>query len=60
MAEMLSEDRTLKVPEVALGLRCSEWRVYRLIAAGELQAFHVGRLVRVRPSAIVEFIERQK
>jgi len=47
---MEQDDALLTVPEVAQLDRCSEKTVYRLIAAGQLEAVRIGprgRLVRV-------------
>jgi excisionase family DNA binding protein len=52
--------RAFKVRQVADGLNCTEAAVYRLIAAGDLKAFRVGRQIRVRESAIADFISRQE
>lgn len=49
-------DRGLKVSEAAERLACGEGSVYRLVAAGELAAFRVGRLLRIRESALAEFM----
>lgn len=53
-------DRALKVPQVAERLACTEAAVYRQVAGGKLRAFKVGRLLRVRESAIREFIDAQE
>lgn len=60
--ETLTNDRALKVPEVAgkRYLNCSLGQVYRLIDAGELKAFRVGRLLRIKESAIADFINSQE
>lgn len=60
MVDTLAPDRALRVPEVAVHLRCSEGQVYRLVADGRLRAFRVGRMLRIRESAIAEFIQRQE
>lgn len=60
MVDTLAADRALRVPEAAAHLRCSEGQVYRLVAGGKLRAFRVGRLLRIRESAIADFIDQQE
>lgn len=47
----------LKVKEVMGILRVSQLTVYRLISAGKLKSFKVGRLVRIREIDLKNFIE---
>lgn len=49
-------DRVLTVAEVAKRLSCGTGSVYRLISDGDLAAFRVGRLLRVRESALSAFM----
>lgn len=48
----------LSVPAVAERLDVSEKTVRRMIAAGELPAHHVGRLVRVSADDLLVFLAR--
>jgi excisionase family DNA binding protein len=45
----------LTVKETALQLRISTHRVYEMIAAGELRAFKVGRILRISPEMLEEY-----
>ncbi len=62
MVDTPATDRALKVSEVARpeNLNTTEAAVYRLIASGALKSFRVGRLLRVRQSAIRKFIASQE
>jgi excisionase family DNA binding protein len=51
-----NHEGTLKVPEVAEKLRCGKATVHELIRAGKLRSFRVGRLIRVSPEALEDFI----
>ena len=51
-AEALLTDK-----EMAELLRVSTAMVYRLVRQGELEAIHIGRLVRFRPDAYTRLIE---
>ena len=55
-------DRALKVSDVAGPdrLNVTVAAVYRLVANGELRAFRIGRLLRVRESAVEQFIREQE
>mgnify|MGYP000893341353 FL=1 len=55
-------DRALTVAEVAGSdrLNCTQNAVYRAIAAGDLKSFRIGRLIRVRESAVDAFIREQE
>jgi excisionase family DNA binding protein len=46
------------VQEAARRLNCSDDSVRRRIAAGELRAVRVGRLVRIEPKEVEKFIAR--
>ena len=61
-ATTTASDRALKVSDVAGPdrLNVPVAAVYRLIATGELKAFRVGRLLRVRESAVEHFIRQQE
>lgn len=50
-------DRVLKVADVARWLDCSVGQIYTLAASGALRTFKVGRLLRVRESAVLEFMK---
>ena len=60
MAEALPEtdDRLLKVSEVAYYLRLSAMTVYRLIRKEELSAIRVGRSWRVRESELAAYLQQ--
>lgn len=45
----------LDIGEVADRLRCSKSTVRRLIASGDLEAVHLGALVRIAPEAVLEY-----
>ena len=59
-ADKTTTDPVRSVPEIARHLGSSAGLVYRLIASGELRSFKVGRLVRVRESALEQFIRQQE
>lgn len=46
----------LRVPEVARVLRCAPNTVYKAIAAGDLDAIHVGRGLRVSRVALLAYM----
>ena len=50
----------LKIDEVADYLRCHPETVRRLIKRGELQACHVGRVVRVPSRNLEEYLNRSQ
>jgi excisionase family DNA binding protein len=54
-----AEAGDLTISEAAKRLRCSESKISRLIAAGELLVYRVGRAVRIRPEAIDQYIREQ-
>jgi excisionase family DNA binding protein len=49
----------LTIPEVAKRLRISEYRAYELTRQGIIQSLRLGRSVRVRPSAVAEYLSRR-
>lgn len=49
-------DGFLTVKEVAQQLKISSYRVYELARQGTLQSVKLGKLVRVKPSAVVEYV----
>ncbi len=53
-----TEQRLLKVREVAEVMRVSNMTVYRLIRSGELPAARVGRSHRVRQSDLEMYLSR--
>jgi excisionase family DNA binding protein len=53
------EGELLTVPEVAERLKLSEYRVYEMIRQGVLKSVHLGKSVRVRPSAVAEYLAQQ-
>jgi excisionase family DNA binding protein len=48
----------LSVEEVARALGIGRSKTYELIAAGELEAVHIGRAARVPVAAVEDFVER--
>ena len=53
------EELVLTVPEVANQLKLSSYRVYELTRQGTLKSVRLGKSVRVKPSAILEYLARQ-
>ncbi len=49
----------LTVADVAKRLNMSAYRVYELCRQGKLKAEHFGKSVRVRPSAVAEYLAKQ-
>jgi excisionase family DNA binding protein len=47
------------VKEAATHLRVSTRRIYELCAAGELQAFKIGRSLRIAPEALANYQQKQ-
>ncbi|MGD0897105.1 MAG: helix-turn-helix domain-containing protein [Thermoguttaceae bacterium] len=52
-------DEPLTVAEVAQRLRVSRRVAYELCQAGQIEAFKVGRAIRVRPEDLAAYIERR-
>lgn len=52
--------RYLTVPEVAYYLSVGKSTVYRLVETGELDAVHIGRLIRIPEPALRAFIQAAK
>ncbi len=55
---MSSDERLLRVGEVAGIMRVSKMTVYRLIRAGELDATRVGRGYRIWESDVSSYLRR--
>ena len=53
------KDLVLTVPEVAKRLKLSTYRVYELARQGCLKSVRLGKSVRVRPSAVAEYLAQQ-
>ena len=53
------KDPLLMVPEVAKLLQLSPYRVYELVRQGALKSIHLGKSVRVRASAVTEYLAQQ-
>lgn len=51
------EPSRMTVPEVAAALRVSRGTAYTLVASGQIKSVRIGRLIRVAPRALGEFIE---
>jgi excisionase family DNA binding protein len=52
----LNEEPLLTITEVADTLRVSKMTIYRLIHAGELEAFRIGRSFRVPAAALRHYL----
>lgn len=57
MTTVYTDDSLLTVREVADTMRVSTMTVYRLIKAGELEAFRVGAHFRIRYSDLKHYFE---
>lgn len=55
-----SPQRLLRLPEAALQLSVSLRTIHVLIASGALASVRIGRSVRVRPSALEQFVEARE
>lgn len=53
------KDLLLTVPNVAKQLQLSSYRVYELVRQGALKSIHLGKSIRVTPSAIAEYLAKQ-
>lgn len=53
------KEMVLTVREVAAQLKLSPYRVYELARQGTLKSIRLGKAVRVRPSAVAEYLARQ-
>jgi excisionase family DNA binding protein len=49
----------LTIPQAAAVLAVGRTTVYKLVGAGDLEAVHIGRSVRIPVSTVEEFVERQ-
>lgn len=54
----LTDEPLLTISEVAAALRVSKMTIYRLIHAGELEAFRIGRSFRVPSAALREYLRK--
>jgi excisionase family DNA binding protein len=52
------EDLLLTIPQVAKQLKVSDYRAYELARQGILKSVRLGKSVRVKPSAIVEYVSQ--
>jgi excisionase family DNA binding protein len=52
-------DALLTVPEVAQRLKVSTYRAYELCRQGALKSLRLGKAVRVKPSAVAEYLTQQ-
>ena len=50
------EELLLTIPEVAKRLKVSDYRAYELARQGTLKSVRLGKLVRVKPSAIDDYL----
>jgi excisionase family DNA binding protein len=55
-----SSPKLLRINEAAHDLAVSQRTIWRLIAAGELEAVNIGRAVRVTRASLDAFCERQR
>ncbi len=53
-----STDEMLTVPQVAQRLKLSDYRVYELARQGHIKAIRLGKSVRIRPSAIADYLAK--
>lgn len=53
----MPETTVMTVKEVAAALRISRGTAYMLVASRQLASVRIGRLIRVTPRALQEFIE---
>lgn len=53
-----TDDDLLTVPQVALRLKLSAYRVYELVRQGHLKSVRLGKAVRIRPSAIADYLAK--
>ena len=56
MQQPASAEQLLRLPEAALQLSVSLRTIHVLIASGSLATVRIGRSVRVRPSALEQFV----
>ena len=52
------EELLLTIPEVARRLKVSDYRAYELARQGILKSVRLGKAVRVKPSAIDDYLSR--
>lgn len=52
------EDLLLTIPQVAKRLKVSDYRAYELARQGSLQSVRLGKSVRVKPSAVAEYLAK--
>jgi excisionase family DNA binding protein len=50
------EDHLLTIPQVARRLKMSDYRAYELARQGILKSVRLGKSVRVKPSAVDEYV----
>ena len=50
----------LTVEEAAERLRIGRSKMYELLAAGHIASIHVGRLRRIEPQALLDYVQSQK
>ena len=53
------KDHLLTVPQVAARLKLSPYRTYELCRQGVLKSVRIGRSVRVKPSAVADYLAQQ-
>lgn len=53
------EDLLLTIPQVAERLKISDYRAYELARQGVLKSVRLGKLVRVKSSAVAEYLAKQ-
>jgi excisionase family DNA binding protein len=54
----MEEELLLTIPEVAKRLKVSDYKAYELARQGNLKCVRLGKSVRVKPSAIDDYLSR--
>jgi excisionase family DNA binding protein len=60
ISPMIAETSWLGTPEAALRLGITQRTLYRLIDEGQIPAYRMGRVFRVKESDIESFVERSR
>jgi excisionase family DNA binding protein len=56
----MAERALMTVKEVAAALRVSPGTAYALVASGQIPSIRIGRLIRVTPQALEQFMEARQ
>lgn len=54
------QEELMTIPEVARQLKVSPYRAYELARQGVLKSVRLGRSIRVKPSALTEYIAQKE